>query len=197
MALQDRLMNDLRVRLPGATDAMIQREIWSLLNDFCREGLAWRENVEITLVEDVSTYDIAPVGTEVVLVYGVSHATMALNGAVYSFGKLLLTVEPTASDVLTPVFVDAALTPALTAGLDVESLIPADMWSEHHDTILNGVLGRLLAQPAKPYSNPALAAFYVKSYTIQRAVVRRKVRTGGVMAPQTWRFPIWAGRNTA
>jgi hypothetical protein len=197
MALTDRLMNDLRVRLPGATDAMIQREIWSLLNDFCREGLAWRENVEITLSGGVSTYAIAPAGTEVVLIYGVSHPTMDLSGAVYSFGNLLLTNEPSGSDLLSSAFVDAALTPALTAGSDVEGLIPGDMWSEHHEAILNGVLGRMLAQPAKPYSNPALAAFYVKSYTIERAVVRRKVRTGGVMAPQTWRYPRWAGRRGA
>lgn len=197
MALTDRLLNDLRVRLPGATDGMLQREVWLTLNDFCREGLAWREQVEVPLVDAVSTYDVAPNGTEVVVVYGVSHPTMDLQGAVYSFGKLLLTAAPSAADLITPVFVEAALTPALDVGADLEGLIPSDMWSEHHEVILNGVLGRMLAQPAKPYSNPALAAFYVKSYTGERARVRHKVRTGGVMAPQAWRYPRWAGRRGA
>ena len=192
MALSDRLMNDLQVHLPGATVNAIRLELWNMLDDFCREGLAWRETIDVPLTAGVSEYAITPAGTDIVRVYSVDHATLDLTGTNHEFGTLAFYNTPTASDALNSAYVVAALAPAITQGADVESLVPEDMWSKHHRTFLKGTLGLMMAQPAKPYSNPQLAAFHWKGYLSDRAVARRGADTREVAGAQLWRFPRFA-----
>lgn len=193
MALTDRLMDNLRVKLPGAIDPLIKTELWNTLNDACREGHLWRETIDVPLVEGEVAYEVAPAGAEVVHVYGVSHATLDVTGTVYDNGMVVLRNRtPLFSDTTTPLFVDAALTPSLDAGADIENLIPADMWSTHHNMLVDGVIGRMMGQVAKPYSNPALAAYHLRSYRSQMVEARRRIKTGGIPGAQTWRYPRWA-----
>lgn len=196
MALTDRLMNDLRFKLPGAIDPTIKNEIWNMLDEFCREGHAWREVIDVALTVDQDNYQPTPAGTEIVHVYDISHATLDVNGAIYDYGTLLLPNMPTLADTETPLFVDAALTPSLDVGADLEALIPADMWSRWHAYFMHGVLGRMMSQVAKPYSNPTLAVFHLRSFRSGVAIARHQVRTKGVIGAQLWRFPPFArGRH--
>jgi hypothetical protein len=192
MALSDRLMDNLRINLPGATDNAIRIELWNALDDFCREALAWREAIQITLVPGTYTYEVAPAGTEVVRAFSVDHTTFDVSTAVFEFNTIAFTVAPTIADVVDPLFVVAALTPALAQGADIENLIPSDMWSRWHRAILAGTLGRMMAQPAKPYSNPQLAAYWQRKYQSDRAIARRSAATNDVQGAQLWRFPRFA-----
>src|SRR5215218_8233139 len=189
MALSDRLMNDLQVQLPGATVNAIRLGLWNMLDDFCREGLAWRETIDVPLTAGDGEYTITPTGTDIVRAYSIDHETLDLTGANYEFGVLTFYNIPTTADALYPAYVVAALAPAITQGADVENLVPQDMWSKHHRTFLKGTLGLMMAQPAKPYSNPQLAAFHWKGYLSDRAVARRGADTSEVRGAQLWRFP--------
>src|SRR5215207_1091745 len=189
MALSDRLMNDLQVRLPGVTVNAIRLELWNMLDDFCREGLAWRETIQVPLTAGVSEYAITPAGTNIVRVYNVDHASLDLTGVLYDFGVLVFKTSPTVSDAGAPAYVVAALAPAITQGADVENLVPEDMWSKFHRVFLKGTLGLLMAQPAKPYSNPQLAAFHWRGYLSDRAVARRGADTNEIPGAQIWAFP--------
>src|SRR5215204_3104059 len=179
MALSDRLLNELQVKLVGSTVNLLRFEIWNMLDDFCREGLAWRETIDVILEADQPDYVITPVGTDIVRVFSADHDTLDLTGITYDFGTVSLYTVPTADDVGTPLHVVTALAPALDQGADIENLIPADMWSKFHRTFVKGVLGLAMAQPAKPYSNPQLAAYYWRGYLSDRAVARREADTSG------------------
>jgi len=192
MALTDRLMDNLRVNLPGAIDNMIKMELWNTINDACREGHIWRETIDVPLTVDDNLYNPAPEGTEVVYAFGVSHASMDVSGIVFSNGTLVLPRSPSLAEVETPLFMDAALTPAMEVGADIEGLIPADMWSKHHQMWVEGVTGRMMGHPAKPYSNPSLAAYHLRAYKGLLARAAKEVRTGGRIGAQAWRFPRWA-----
>lgn len=192
MALTDRLMDDLRGSLPGATDAAIVRELWNTINEACRTGWVWRETYGVTLIEGQSQYDIVPADTDVVQVLSVSHPTLDVSGAVAEFGKLYLTTPPAAADVGVPLALVLVLAPALSAGPDPEALIPQDMWSTFHQMWLHGVMGRMMAQPAKPYTNPGLALFHRRSFVRDMTQAKLQIRTGSVPAAQLWQFPRWA-----
>jgi hypothetical protein len=189
MANSDRLVNELQIKLVGSTLNMIRLEVWNMLDDFCREGLAWRETISVTPVVDQLDYVITPAGTEIVRVYSVDHDTLDLTGVVYEFGTLSLQTAPTADDIAQPLYVATSLAPAITQGADIENMVPVDMWSKFHRTFVKGVLGLAMAQPAKPYSNPQLAAFYWRGYLSDRAVARREAETGGYRGAQLWSFP--------
>lgn len=193
MALQDRLFDDLRVSLPGSTDAAIKQELWATLDDLCRDGHVWRETITVALVVNQDEYLITPAGTEIVHVFAIDHPTLDLTNVTYEYGKILIASDsPLAADTTSPLFVVAALTPSLNPGADVEAWIPSDMWSEHYQTILSGVKARMMAQPAKPYSNPQVAVYHARDYRSRKAVARHRVRTGGVPGAQMWRFPSFS-----
>lgn len=191
MALTDRLMDDLRMSLPGAVDAAIQRALWSVINTACRDGWVWRETTGVAITTTSLQYDVTPAGTDVVQVISVTHPTMNVSDAVVEFGKLFLTILPTVAEAADPVLIALVLAPALDA-VDPEGLIPSDMWSTYYDLWKNGVMGAMMAQPAKPYTNPTLAAFYARSFKRDLGQARLRVRTGGVSGAQMWRFPRWA-----
>lgn len=201
MALSDRLMNELRATLSGSSDAMLGAMLWNVINDACRDGHIWRETVPVDLVANQNSYVVAPAGTEVLHVFSLGHATIDFNAntALYEFGILTLTMSPTVADVAAgPIYVVTALAPALTAlnqsPGDIEALIPQDMWSEHHALFYAGVMGKMMAQPAKPYSSPQLAAFHTRTFSGKLADAKHKAATGGVPGAQMWRHNNWAPR---
>jgi hypothetical protein len=192
MALSDRLLDNLRVGLPGATDNAIRFELWNAIVDFCREAWAWRETISVPLTAGQTDYTITPAGTDIVSALEVDHPTLNVFGSRYKFGLLVLPRTPTSADVGEPLYVVAVLSPALDQGADIEALIPTDMWSKWHLTLLSGTFARMMAQPAKPWSNPQLAAYHQRKYQSDRAVARRDVATDGVVGAQLWRFPRFA-----
>jgi hypothetical protein len=180
---------------------MLGAMTWNVLNEACRDGHIWRETIPVTLIAGDPNYTIAPVGTEVIHLFGLSHATIDFNAtaAVFEFGALTLTPSPTVADVAAgDLYAVAALAPALDApnatSAEIEALVPTDMWSENHNLFSWGILAKMMSQPAKPYSNPQLAAFYHRRFTGELAEQKRKVATGGVPGAQTWRFNKWAPR---
>jgi hypothetical protein len=193
MALHDRLMQNLLAKLPGASLPLLQSELFNTIDDACRNGWIWRETISVTLVDGEDTYVLAPAGTEVLYVQSVTHETFDLTGAVVEFGVLTLKTAPTQAYPDDPVYAVAMLTPAHNVSTsDIENWLPSDMWSEHYQMFMDGVEGRMMAQPAKPYTNPQLAAFHTRSYNGALARARHKVRTGGAPGAQVWRFPAWA-----
>jgi hypothetical protein len=194
MALTDRLMNNLRISLPGALDGVLKLEIWNMVNEWCREGRGWREVIEVPLVIGDDTYTgIEPTETEIVHVESISHPTLDVMGSLFEFGSLILKTAPVAADVASPIHLVAFLAPSLDADpANMESLVPEDMWSEHHQAFLHGVLGRTMSQPAKPYTNPTLAVYHLRAFKGAMAQNRYKVRVGGAVGAQNWRFPRWA-----
>jgi hypothetical protein len=192
MALSDRLMDNLRVNLPGATDNAIRLELWNMLDDFCREALAWRETIAVPLTIGQLDYVITPLGTLIVQAMSVDHATLDVTGTTFEIDTLSLVNAPSAGDAATPAYVVAALTPDLSQGSDIENMIPADMWSKWHRAFVDGTLARMMAQFAKPYSNLQLAAYHQRSYRSDRAVARRSAATNDIVGAQLWRFPRFA-----
>lgn len=194
MALQDRLLQQLRTVLPGATDIAITAELWEVWNDVCRDGYVWRETIEVPLVAGDQSYTITVSGAEVVQVFSVSHDTMDVSDVVYEFGTLqLISASPTAADVAEgPLALVVALAPALDPGGDVEAWMPSDLWSQLHHVLLAGVKAKVMAQPAKPYSNPQMAAFHAREYRGYKAAEKRRVATGNREGAVTWTFPPFA-----
>lgn len=70
----DRLMQSIRVRVTGATDAIITLELFNAIDEFLKRTMAWRETNDITLVGDTLEYDMGvPAGAEVVRIIKVTH----------------------------------------------------------------------------------------------------------------------------
>lgn len=69
----DRLMQTLRVDLPGSGDELLQLQLFNVIDEFCRRTNAWRQETDITLEEGVVEYGLGiPADSAIVRVMGVS-----------------------------------------------------------------------------------------------------------------------------
>lgn len=69
----DRLMNTLRINLPGAVDSAIQLELFNAIDEHLRRTNAWRYETDIRLAQGHVRYPIfPPAGTALVRAIGVT-----------------------------------------------------------------------------------------------------------------------------
>lgn len=70
----DRLMQTLRVHVPGAGDDLLQLELFNVIDEFLRRTSAWKYENEIQLLEEELEYDLQlPGSSAVVRVMSASH----------------------------------------------------------------------------------------------------------------------------
>jgi hypothetical protein len=189
MALNDRLFNEIRNVLPGVLDEVITQELWSTLNDLCREAYVWRETVSIPLQIDTMQYTISVPDAVIVQTFSISHETMDVSNVVYEYGTVLLSTAPKGNDVAAgPMYMVVALAPAMVPSAAVEDWIPVDLWTTLHQVLVAGTKSRLFGHAVKPYSNMVLAQFHGREYKGLKAVERQRVATGNTIGAQRWRM---------
>ena len=136
----DRLLQTLRVHVPGVTDPMIELELFNIMDEFFRRTSAWHFTTDIELVEGQAEYGFGtPADTQVVRLMGVLHQSMPVPSAVgtgavqTSVGRLDpselfpdgdVAVDPMESDLVSNMFSYAIYRPGyiqLTALPDTEA----------------------------------------------------------------------------
>jgi hypothetical protein len=185
----NRIMDNLRVSLPGAIDATIQMELFNVLDDFFQGTNIWREDIELSITPATTSYDLSPsTNARVVRVIGVRDSNdRQIKAAIdLKTDELELAEAPSSA---TSYFAEVSLTikdPVNSEGFPV---IPPWIIGLYKNTIIDGVLGRMMAQPAKPYSNTSLAAFHERRFTSGVSVARVEAQRRYVFGGQVWRFP--------
>ena len=114
-APNDRLLQTFRVHVPGATDPMIELELFNVVDEFFRRTSAWRFEVGIDLEQATRDYNIpvpadaVPVRALAVIHKGIPVAPAATTGLSYTKSSLgTLSPEMTFPDG------DATFLPALS-----------------------------------------------------------------------------------
>lgn len=191
MSVLDRLRDNLRTQLPGAIDRAVELELFNVIDEFCRTTNAYRELIETTLTEGESIYQIEPPDREILLVYQTAHLTMTVVGAVFDDGRIGLPLDPTAEDVAHPLLTEVSLTPRYGGSQDPVDWLPVELYERWFQTLLNGVLWRMMSQPAKPYSSERLALYHSRRFRNGMAIAR--TRAVGDSEPNSiaWAFPAF------
>lgn len=186
MSVFNQLLDGLRIELPGALDGTIRLQIFNTLDELCRTADAWRSTGELTLVAGQQQYALTlPTGSKLVRVMAISHKSLMYHGAAVDETTVIFHTVPTADDAQTPAYVDVSLALAGVNGLDDT---PSEIFEVYYLTCLHGTLARMMAQPAKPYSNTRLAEYHGRKFRNLMALARPFAKTNGYAA-QSWRFP--------
>lgn len=191
----DRLLDQARIRLPGAVDAAIIPELTSVLREFFSGSNVWREEItfpvfatssNIFLDPDDFAYDLVPSEGAILRLLGVRTASgTGIHARMPVPGTVLLSVSPS-SDT------DYIAAVVLTVAPPAPSTVPtAPEWvvERHHDVLLDGLLGRMMSQLAKPYSSPSIAAVHLRRFKRGTAEAKVEANRGNVYAAPSWRFP--------
>lgn len=157
----ERLYDNVQAQVSGVGLEAIKLAAWNTIEDFCLQSTLLREHVYWRMVGGVQAIDLSPFDDSTIAAWTLGY-TGLFRGKVEPPAVLrdLTFPTPTAERfgeawlVLKPASFDAA------TACDA---FPA-FWSTWFEALLSGVLYRLYMQPAKPYSNPALALEYKRIY---------------------------------
>ena len=183
----DRLMDNVRVHLPGAVDSLIQREIFNTLDEFLKTSLLWTEEIPVDLSAGETIYDVIPAaGQPTQLITVVNPDGITVGASMAEPYVLVLQNTPTTEEELTATVALTVVDPVKTDG---NPEVPEWIVTKYYLGILDGVLGRMMSQPAKPYSNERLAIYHLRRFRDATAGARVDARRKNVYGAQRWRYP--------
>lgn len=194
-------LKDLLPRTPGIVRSVARRELILAAREFYRDSDSWSEIVESTFfADDDFSYEVlsSQVDAEIVRVMAVEVNGTFLQPKVerpigdredgtphswYPTGPSSVDIWPTPEAYDDTVRIRVKLIPTNEA-----TVLPDIAQTRHYDAILDGVLGRLYAHPAKPYSNPTLAEYHLRRFRAAIGVAKGEAIQGG-FAGQAWVYP--------
>lgn len=197
----DRLMDNARPRLPGAVDTQLQLELFNVMDEFFKKSNVWNEDIPIQVPgqDPANTiYELTPTGPALIdkllWVYQqpdspTMHRGAPITAAMNTPGELTLRTQPS-SDVV--YIVTVALTvqdPTLRNGYVV---FPAWVLAKYRDCILDGLLGKMMSQPNKPYTNTQLSVFHMRKFNTKVAAARVEWTHNNTYRTQAWSYPGFA-----
>lgn len=197
-----RLMNNARVRLTGATDDALQRELFMVMDEFFKQTNVWKEDIPITIPGNDpagTRYIIAPNEpgniTQLMWVFTASSDDSMARGAAIAAGmdvpgELWLGAQPSSEQYLV---VTVALTVQDPVNRDGYVVFPAWVAQKYGDAILDGLLGRMMTQPNKPWTNSQMSVFHLRSFNSKKVQARVEATRNNTYRQQAWRFPGFVG----
>jgi len=192
----NRLIDHARIRLPGALDAAIQMELFSVMNEFFQSSNIWYEDIQFPVQPtndsyldnpEAYTYDVIPSQGSITRLFGVVDSKgFSIKAFMPTLGQVILNFSPNTADTYTARVLLTVTDPVTREGYPE---FPDWILNKYGNDILEGVLGRMMSQIAKPYTSTAGAQFHLKNF--KQAVAQAKVEAShqNVYRGQNWRFP--------
>jgi hypothetical protein len=183
----NRLMDHARIRLPGALDAAIQMELFTVMGEFLNKTNLWYEDITFQTQPEVATYAVTPSAGAIARLLGVMDASRAaVSAAMPIIGTVCLAYPPSGPQTYTA-RVSLMVTDPVTP--DGYPQFPEWVLARYGDDLLEGVLGRMMSQMAKPYSSAAGAQFHLRNFRAATAQAKVEASHQNVYRAQNWRFP--------
>jgi hypothetical protein len=187
----ERLIKNARTALPGAVDSVILLELFNVLNEFFQDTNIWQEDIAFTVLGSETSdtvFYIEPesVSSVVRLMSLKDSVGFPINGNMAIPGEVTLVTPP-----------GNAGTYVATVALTINDPTQRDGYPEFPEWILNkyslgildGVLGRMMSQPSKPYLNIQLATYHTKKFRNAVSVASAESDHRNVYGRQAWAFP--------
>lgn len=186
-----KLQDNIQVMVAGIALPMVDLVIANTLDEFHSRSTYKRQQVWWNMGPGVTEVDLSPFDG----VYQVAHVldvtgltTYQINppGQVLDLGSL-----PTALRHGSALL---ALKPLSFAAITATGNIAPELWSEHFETLLAGTLARLCAIPGRPWTDPKMAEFHLRTFRmgIQRARAGAADPHANGSGAARWGFPYFA-----
>jgi len=201
----DRLMNNARTSLPGATDPQLQMQLFNVMDEFFKKSNVWNEDIDINIpgMDPAGTiYELTPTGPALIdkllWVFEKPDSDSMERGpgvaaAMSIPGELTLRLQPSSNVVYRVSVVLTVQDPTLRNGYVT---FPAWVLAKYRDCILNGLLGRMMSQPGKPYTNTQLSVFHMRKFIGATASARVEWTRNNTYRAQAWAFPQGFSRGS-
>jgi hypothetical protein len=183
-----RLTDDIRNRIPGVVDPMIQSELFAVADELFNRSNCWTALMPFTTSSTSKEYTLVPdVASRIVRLNEIKDADeMMVRGYMSEPGTVVLWEYPSTTETYTA---DVVLTVADPTTRDGDPVIPEWALVQYREVLLDGCLGRLMSQIAKPYSNERLAIYHMRRFRNGIAQAKAEKTHGNLYRGQRWSFP--------
>ncbi len=190
----DRLVDSATAKLPGASAALLKNEIFDVMHEFFTVSSSWLEAISVSIVVDTLTYDMIPSEGQIIRLSGVVDSNGAPRPALMpTVGTLQLAYPENVAQTFTATVVKTVVLPTEKKHIPIapEWLLP--VWGP---SILDGVLGRMMGQISKSYSNPVLSLYHLKRFLNAAAAARSAALARNTVGGAAWVFPRQFGHGS-
>lgn len=194
----EQLLNQARVTLVGASEGGLKGAFYDVLSEFFNDSSSWSQNVQFSAIPTTVSYQLSVNEGRIIRLVGVSTpnnpqqvaaglpAGLFVPALMQDVGTIILANAPNTATTYIAEFVTNVAQP-----VDRNSLPQAPDWALPiwHVGLLDGLLGKMMIQPNKSYSNKETGQYHLKRFrdAIARARVSKlRANTNG---SQAWRFP--------
>lgn len=200
------VLNECRIKLPGASDSGIQQELWGTIKEFLQDTNAWIEHQKLLVTAGVQSYVVTPrEGGQIIRLVGVIDGNRSpVSAAMQNLGTLDVFQTINISSVVIPP-TDTTLAAnhpwtfcvvkniAFPQTKDLLPIAPEFVLKVYSQAIIDGVLGRMMMQQAKTYTNTQLGTYHLKRFRDEIGTARNDTWNQNLLGGQRWRFPAFAG----
>lgn len=192
MAMQqadlDHLLNMVRVELPGASESAMKSMLFDVLTEFFRDSSSWLENISFDTTAQVTEYAVNPKdGGQLIGLAGVLDAQQFPQPALMAtIGTITLQSVPNETNTFTATVIKNVTFPT---SRDMVPFAPDWVLKRYPLAIKHGILGHMMVQPDKPYSNQAEGVFHLRKFAEETAIALKDVLHRNTMGAAAWTFP--------
>lgn len=201
----DVLIRDVRVVVPGVTDAVVAMELYNTLKEFCQRSMVVRAETQDVLMAGQQDFVLADVeGWEVIYVVSLRHEEGWLRPRPQLRQMRSLAAQSgywcdppnhvhfsAPFDKETAIDGIVALGPGPSCAQNCQ-MVPKIIWDRHYEAIRAGTMGRLYIQPSKPYSNLGTGRMMLQRAHALTGEARVTADKESTVADPPWAFPRWA-----
>lgn len=204
----ERFMVQARIKLTGASDAGILAELFDVLKEFCEDSNAWIERFHLPVVAGKQHYLLTPKeGGQIIRLLGVWDGNRFPVAAFMPRPGELEVRWPIQDTSIIPTSPSTSLSPTnpwlVTIVENVKDtdrsntpIAPADLLHLYSVTLLDGLLGKMMGQTNKSYSNAALSQYHLRRFRTGIQAARTAVARQNTVGAQTWSYPRGWNSNT-
>lgn len=196
-AFENRLFDAAKLRLPGALDAALFIELFTVCEEFLRETSAWKELLPFTATPATDPYITAPeqytfpltlpAGAAAIHLLGVYDADQHRHAASMPVPGTIVMETPPAVSTIYHAYV--ALGVAFPTQVDGYPEMPDWIMEREWPCFLDGLLFRMMSQPGKPYTSAQAATSHGRRFQSRKAQARVEAMRSNLYGAQNWTFP--------
>lgn len=190
----ERLMREVQVELIGASEAHIKAKSFDVMMEFFTDSSWWEECIPLPVIAGTQVYQIAPTEGQILRLRVVNDINGYFQPALMPrIGEIVLRNAPNISQTFYVTVVKTVTSPTLRDGWPIA---PQEAGTEWYLAIKEGLLGNLMNEKDKSYSDSKGALYHLTKFRkgiVDARVARLRANTVGA---QAWRFPQQFRANT-
>lgn len=193
----EKFMNQARIKLTGSSDSGIKTELFDVLKEFLEDSSAWTEIIHFQAVAATHNYLLVPhdAGQIIRLVGVYDHKRIPVPAFMEHFGSVHILHAPNS----TPPdrwIARVVMNVAVPTTRDDIPIIPKFLLPVYSITILDGLLGKMMAQKNKSYSSDTGSTYHLRRFRTGIQIAKTAATHQNTVGAQAWAFPRgWASRG--